>query len=322
MSAPAHAGDAVATQVARLYFDRQLSKVEIGQRLGISRFRVARLLREAREAGLVRVEYRDVPRRDAELSRDLELRFEVDLCAVAAGSRDPDAAAVLGAEVVADLVTSEETLGVAWGSTLAATIGYLPRRAFGRLRVVPLAGGWPGLAHDRAPGELARRCAERLGGTHLELYAPAFVATPQLRNALAEEAGVSAVFAAYDRLTTAVVGIGSWPAAAGRGRAAGSSLLASGAVSRGELDELRAAGAVGELVVHPFDAAGRFLPTALTDRAVAIPLDRLRRVRRVVAIAAGREKAGAIRAALASGVVDVLVTDASTAVSVLAQDAA
>ena len=35
----------LATQVARLFFDRQLSKVEIASRLGISRFRVARLHR-------------------------------------------------------------------------------------------------------------------------------------------------------------------------------------------------------------------------------------------------------------------------------------
>ncbi len=319
MSSLAQPGDAVATQVARLYFDRQLSKVEIGQRLGISRFRVARLLREAREMGLVQVEYRDVATRDVNLSRELELGFHMDLCAVAAGAGNPDAAALLGAEVVADLVTPGETLGVAWGSTLAATIGYLPRRAHDDLLVVPLAGGWPGLAGDRAPGELARRCAERLGGTHLELYAPAFVASPQLRDALAGEAGVSAVLSAYRRLTTAVVGIGSW---GGSGRAAGSSLLASGAVSRSELRELRAAGAIGEVVVHPFDEAGRFLPTALTDRAVAIPLDVLRRVRRVVAIAAGREKAGAIRAALASGIVHVLVTDAATAAAVLAKEAA
>ncbi len=318
MSPVGPVGNAVATQVARLFFDRQLSKVEIGQRLGISRFRVARLLREAREVGLVQVEYRDVASRDVDLSRELEVRFGVDLCAVAAGSRDPDAAALLGAEVVGDLVTPDETLGIAWGSTLAATIGHLPRRAYAGLRVVPLAGGWPGLAHDRAPGELARRCAERLGGTHLELYAPAFVASPQLRDALAEEAGVSAVLSAYAQLSTAVVGIGAW---GGRGRPAGSSLLASGAVSRGELKALRGAGAIGELVVHPFDAAGRFLPTALTGRAVAIPLDRLRRVRRVVAIASGREKAGAIRAALASGIVHVLVTDAATAAAVLVQEA-
>lgn len=307
--------EAIATQVARLYFDRELSKVEIGQRLGISRFRVARLLREARASGLVRVEYRDKTPRSLELASRLEDRFDLDLCAVAAPLGEPaDAVARLGAEVVADLIGPAETLGVAWGSTLAATIRALPERHHPRLRVVPLAGGWPGVVQDRAPGELARRCAERLGGSHLELFAPAFVVSARLRDALASEASVAAVLRAYGELSTAVIGIGAWRT---RGRVAGSSLLAAGAVSRAELRALRDRGAVGELVVHPFDAAGRFVPSDLADRAMAIPLDRLRAVPRVVAIAGGTVKADAIRSALATGIISVLVTDAKTAAAVL-----
>lgn len=319
MRAEGQPAEAVAMQVARLYFDREMSKVEIGQRLGISRFRVARLLREARERGLVRVEYRDVAARDLELARELETRYGLDLCAVARADGAADGAALLGAEVVGDLVGPGETLGVAWGTTLAATIAELPRHEHAGLEVVPLAGGWPGLPQDRTPGELARRCAERLGGSHLELYAPAFVGSRELRDALLAEPGVAAVLAAYRRIGTAVVGVGAWT---GRGRVAGSSLVASGAVSQEELRSLRAEGAIGELVVHPFDPDGHFLATELTQRAVAIPLEQLRRVRRVVAVAAGRAKAAAIRGALASGLVNVLVTDAPTAAAVLREAAA
>ena len=49
----------LSTQAARLFFDRQLNKVEIAARLGISRFRVARLIDDALADGLVRIEYRD-----------------------------------------------------------------------------------------------------------------------------------------------------------------------------------------------------------------------------------------------------------------------
>ena len=63
----------LATQVARLYFDRQLSKVEIATRLGMSRFRVARLIDGALIDGLVRIEYRDVPIEDVNLARTIEI---------------------------------------------------------------------------------------------------------------------------------------------------------------------------------------------------------------------------------------------------------
>jgi DNA-binding transcriptional regulator LsrR (DeoR family) len=81
--------------------------------------------------------------------------------------------------------------------------------------------------------------------------------------------------------------------------------------------QLAALGAVGDLVVHPFDASGRFVAPDLADRAVAIGVDELREVGRVMAVAAGIEKTAAIRGALATGLVDILVTDAETARAVM-----
>jgi DNA-binding transcriptional regulator LsrR (DeoR family) len=84
-----------------------------------------------------------------------------------------------------------------------------------------------------------------------------------------------------------------------------------------DVRELADRGAVGDLVVHPFDADGVFLAPDFADRAIAIGVDELRHSRRVVAVAAGQRKARAIRGALSSGVVRILVTDAPTARAVL-----
>src|SRR6201999_284422 len=46
----------LAARAARQYYLEGLSKVDIADRLGISRFRVARLLDAARESGMVRIE--------------------------------------------------------------------------------------------------------------------------------------------------------------------------------------------------------------------------------------------------------------------------
>src|ERR1700729_2705984 len=46
----------LAALVARQFYLEGVSKVDIADRLGISRFRVARLLESARETGLVRIE--------------------------------------------------------------------------------------------------------------------------------------------------------------------------------------------------------------------------------------------------------------------------
>src|ERR1700742_4917488 len=46
----------LAPRAARQFYLEGLSKVDIADRLGISRFRVARLLDAARESGMVRIE--------------------------------------------------------------------------------------------------------------------------------------------------------------------------------------------------------------------------------------------------------------------------
>ena len=324
---PSAAND-VASQIARLYFDRQLTKVEIAERLGISRFRVARLLDQARHVGLVRIEYRDVPVRDRELAGMLETRFGLDACAVA--SRDPQKpnaadeplagirlTARLAASLLDELVGPGDVVGIAWGSTLAALVADVGARSEQGRLVVPLAGGSTRLGQDRDPGGLAGRLAARWGADHLALYAPAFVETPALRDALMREPDVAAVADAHARMSLAIVGIGALSDA---DAASGSSLVRTGVLGGPDLERALALGAVGDLVVHAFDREGGFVAPDLAARAVAVSTDTLRGTPRVMAVAAGPAKAAAIVGALRTGVIDLLVTDAATASAVAAAD--
>ena len=320
MASPSSPAPDLATQVARLFFDRQMTKVEIAAHLGISRFRVARLIDSALADGLVRIEYRDVPAEDRALATEMEERFRLDLCAVADVADDPDTGgldvvAQLAGAVIDGLIGPSEVIGVAWGSTMAAVVRHIPTRAATTIQVVQLAGSSSRLGRERDAGQLARSLADRLGATEYPIYAPAFVASADIRAALARDPEVAGALTRFETLTLAIVGIGAMPSGAD---GASSSLVRSGVLDETEVARLVALGAVGDLVVHPFDAAGRFLAPDLAERAVAIGVDALRRVPRVVAVAAGSAKAAAIRGALASGVVRILVTDRVTARAVLA----
>lgn len=313
---PAATSD-LATQVARLFFDRQLSKVEIASRLGISRFRVARLIDGALADGLVRIEYRDVPLEDLGLARSIEDRFGIDLCAVAAVPGAEGAmrgVARLAASVLDGLIGPNEAIGIAWGSTLAAVVREMPARSDPSIAVVQLAGGSSQLDRELEPGELSRLLADRLGAAHHPLFAPAFVESRALRRALLRQPDVADAADRFGAITLAIVGIGAMPSSSGQ---TSSSLLRSGVLDAATVVRLVGLGAVGDLVVHPFDEAGQFIAPDLAERAMAIDVAELRRARRVVAVAAGLEKATAIRGALTSGVVRILVTDAPTARAVL-----
>jgi DNA-binding transcriptional regulator LsrR (DeoR family) len=317
----------LAAQVARLFFERQLTKTEIASRLGISRFRVARLIDQALADGVVRIEFRDAPDQDLALARAVEERFGLDMCVVAAsdGSAAMAAVARLAGDVVDGLLGSGEAIGIAWGTTVARVVEAMPARTDESIDVVQLAGSSTSLDAATDPGDLTRVLAARLGGRAHRIHAPAFVESAELRAALVREPEVAATVARFDNLAIALVGIGSFGSSGAAsekasGTGSSSSLLRSGALSATDVARLVELGAVGDLLVHPFDADGRFVAPEVAARAVAIDVEQLRRVPRVVAVAAGREKVAAIRAALATNVIRVLVTDAATATELVVNE--
>jgi DNA-binding transcriptional regulator LsrR (DeoR family) len=317
MATETAAATALTGQVARLYFERQLTKVEIAARLGISRFRVARLIDQALADGVVRIEFRDAPDQDFPLARAVESQSGLDLCVVADGGGATAIAAVarLAGDVVDGLLGTGQAIGIAWGTTVARVVEAMPQRSDPSIDVVQLAGSSTSLDAGNDPGDLTRVLAARLGGRPHRIHAPAFVESVELRAALLRQPEVAATVARFDDLAIALVGIG---ALGSSGAESSSSLLRSGALSPVDVARLAELGAVGDLLVHPFDAAGRFIAPEIAGKAVAIDIARLRRVPRVVAVAAGPEKVKAIRAALATGVIHVLVTDGETASGLVA----
>jgi DNA-binding transcriptional regulator LsrR (DeoR family) len=302
-------------QVARLFFEAQLTKVEIAARLGVSRFRVARLLERALADGVVRIEFRDTPAQDRQLGARVAKRFAIGRCVVAAADGGDAGLARLAAEVVDGLLEPGEAVGIAWGTTVARVVRAMPRRDDPSIAVVQLAGSSTMLDATGDPGDLTRVLAERLGARHHRLHAPAFVDSAELRAALVRQPDIAATVEWFSDIDVALVGIG----AIGPGDGLpSSSLIRSGALSARDLAVIADADAVGDLLVHPFTVDGAFVAPDLAARAIAISIDDLRRVPSVVAVAAGEAKIDAIAGALRTGVVGVLVTDASTARGLLA----
>jgi DNA-binding transcriptional regulator LsrR (DeoR family) len=94
-------------------------------------------------------------------------------------------------------------------------------------------------------------------------------------------------------------------------------LLQDGFVTREELSELQAQGAVGEIASWVFDAEGRYIDVARNALIGSIRVEP-GRDRPVIGVAAGLNKVTAIRAALVGRLLNGLVTDEATATALLA----
>jgi DNA-binding transcriptional regulator LsrR (DeoR family) len=296
-----------AAHVSHLYFKRRLTKQEIGERLGISRFKVARLIEEALETGVVRIQLDEPVALHETLAHELERTFGLELAVVVShvpGS-DPETwpvelVARAAASWLPELLRAGDVLGVAFGSTIQRVARELASGP--PVPVVQICGHVAGVGSGQGPLELTWQLAERLGGAYHPLPVPALVASRAARDELMVNEALAPTVAMFERVTVALVGIGSLE---GEGR---SSLLASGVLRREEVPGR----AVGDLLVHLFDAEGHLVDTPLADRAIQLSADRLRAAR-VVAVAGGPGKLRAIQGALRSGMVDVLVTDEANA---------
>src|SRR6266852_2974844 len=115
----------LAARVARQFYLEGVSKVDIADRLVISRFRVARLLDSARDAGMVRIEI-GLPggTLDAGLSAELCAAFGLKH-AFAFDFPDDDEPALrrrLGeaaGPALMDIVTPGDVLGMSWSRALS-----------------------------------------------------------------------------------------------------------------------------------------------------------------------------------------------------------
>jgi DNA-binding transcriptional regulator LsrR (DeoR family) len=95
-------------------------------------------------------------------------------------------------------------------------------------------------------------------------------------------------------------------------------LVAEGYMTAAGWDELVAGGMVGDIGARYFDASGRGVECDVNDRVIGLTLDELRRIPLRIVVAGGRDKDRAIHAALRTGLISVLVTDAGTAARVIA----
>jgi DNA-binding transcriptional regulator LsrR (DeoR family) len=298
---------------ARRYFLDGASKREIAQELGISRFKVARLLDAARRDGIVRIEIGGPPEIDVELSTELATRYGLRDALVVRTIDGPDdfKREQLGracAELLSETLEADDVLGISWGRTLHSMVGHLHRLP--ACTVVQIVGSVPTLELDVNSMEVVRRVADCAGGPVYPLPVPLLVDSPEMAAALRSDPHVHKTIAMFDRLTKAVVGIGAWTASGSTVRAALPDDIAAA---------MDGAGAVADVCSNVLDASGREVRAGgLPGRLIAISRDQLRAVPDVVAIAGGAAKAPAILAALLSGLIHQLITDEEAARLLLA----
>jgi DNA-binding transcriptional regulator LsrR (DeoR family) len=293
--------------VAKMHYVDDIPQVEIARRLDLSTATVSRLIKRAREDGIVRIEVRELAAED-ELGAKLAARLGLQQAIVVDSTRDGGGIAALASPVHALLATlglgTQSTLAIGWGRTVWEVVrSGLPRLP--RVTVVPCSGGLDEVAQHYQVNEFVRVAAEQIGGTPRFIHAP-YLPADRLRELIVADQAAGGNLDLWDRIDVALVGIGppyaAEPAVGGPTSAPRDPGLAT---------------AAGDVLRHYFDIEGRPLSWEGEGRLLAVTPEQLRRTPVVIGAAASRAKAPSILGAARAGLIDVLVTDLRAAEAVL-----
>ncbi len=301
--------------VAQLYYLRELGQPEIAALTGFSISKVSRLLAAARAAGVVRISVEGAPSEPTALARALSDALDVEAWVTPGQETSPALAArlcaVAAAPRLAEELPNEGAIGLTGGYTVESLVAALPSESRPKAVVVPLVGGWDSSNPHLNSNEIARHMAERIGAAARLLHAPGLLDNEATTAALLSDSAVTATTRFWGELRLALVGMSGAPRfAPGYG-------TVMDRLDEAGRDRLAAKGAVGDVAGHLVRLDGSFVQDEWERRTISIPVETLRKVPRVVGIAAGANKVETIVAGARTGLLHVLITDEPTASAAL-----
>ncbi len=297
--------EALMARAAWYYYNDGQTQQEIGERLGIPRIKVSRLLEMGRRTGLLELRINSALQGCLNLERLIEEQFDIAEVRVIPrldGVRVSERLGQAAAQYLMRHLPENSLLAVGWGEMVGAAIHRLGHLATDRrVDLVSLTGGVQAYADGL-----------RIVGGAQKFYlvpAPLIVESGEIASALRNETSVRSILDMSMQANFALVGIG--------GLTPEATVIRHGYVHPNEVESMRRRGVVGDVLCRFIDSDGAEVDLPLHRRVVGVPLSDLRRGPKVIAAAAGSEKVQAIRAALRGGFINIFITDEETAPALL-----
>lgn len=300
-----------------MYHEQKLHQPVIAEQLSLSQSRVSRLLKQASQLGIVRTVVSLPSGVHTDLEDQVRQRYDLrDVAVVGVEGTVTDVTSALAsatADYLEVTLKGGDTIGISsWSSTLLAAVAAMrPKSEPVADYVVQIMGG---LGNPKVQSQATRLTGDLASMTGAE---PSYMPTPgvldsaELREAIVKDRAVTAVMDRWKDITVSIAGIGSL---------APSPLLqqSGNALAPEDQEELREAGAVGDVCLRFFNSTGDHVSSSFDRRVVGAEPEQLKSVPRRIGVAGGTEKFEAIHAAVAGQWVNILITDVETARNLVA----
>lgn len=300
-------------QIARQYYEQNLTQDEIAANFGLSRPTVSRMLKKALEEKIVFINIIDPFSRSTDYSEKLKNALQLKHCIVISGQVAEVSVArrniaLAAAGYLYEIIQPGDVVGIGWGRTLYELANNIEPQPTRDVLFVPMLGGIGQIKPSLQVHSIIQKISDAFGGRWMQYHVPGILDNKTLREQLLQTNGVQEMLQLWKKMNKAVVGIGESPSS--------SEIIFQDNVDDTEKIGLMEQGAVGDICMRFFDKDG-YPVSYIKQDIMSIELEDLARVPDVIAVAAGEQKVAAIIGACRAKYVNTLITDEMTAVRVL-----
>lgn len=285
-------------KVAKLYYMENRNQSEIAEILGVSRSLVSKYLSDAKALGIVEINIHDLLQEDLNPLEYIVDRFKLQGGKIVPFSTNEDLMnqwlVDQGTQaILQNLEGRDHVFGLGWGSTIGDIVSNIVRSNLNRNlsgKIVPIIGNAPTSNRNYHTNELVRMLSEKTLLKPTYLYAPVICASQSEKDAFVNAASFQEIAGIWNEIDLILLNIRNHPSVPD---------LATFARFGEHLNEQNA---VGMLLGYYFDIHGNIL-YGESDYVLQIPLEQLKKSRKVIALASSRVRPEAIIGALNTGLI-------------------
>ncbi len=292
-------------KICYLFYNEGMSQSEIGDMMGLSRWKVGRTIKDARKRGLITIAVNhpqsDLSKIEIELAKKFKLKQAIVVDIKEFDRVTPlDQLGEAGARYLTSIIDRYRILGVTWGATVSYVAKNLAQIEARHLKLVQIGGGLGTIEGNDNPA-LTAMLGQKLGAKAHIIQAPIIVQNKVIRDTLLKETKIRETIEIARMADLVIFGVGLIGPE--------SLLWQSDLLNERDAKRLKMSGAVGAICGRFFDDKGVRCSLDLEGRIIGLNLHELKKIKHKILIAAGLEKVQATLGALRGNLVDALVVD-------------
>lgn len=301
-------------EMADLYYNQGKTQSEIAKHFETNRFRVAKLLQDARNEQIVEIHINYSNECNSVLESELKKKLSLQKAIVVNSQYTTYVDSLtqmgkVGAAYLTKVLKSGDVAGVTWGKTVYSVISQLSTVVGNPVKVVQLTGNSRMKNPSIDTRELVRQMAAAFYGEYYYLDMPIYVKNEAVRNGLLAEPLIRETLDMAKDMDLIISGIGGK-----------SSLPLKNPLLRPYLtkrDEEAAESCIGSLYGFVLDKNGRVADIDLNRKLVGASLEDMMKTPHRLVVAYGRHKTEILKKTAMNGLFNELLTDSETAIHLL-----